>query len=127
MHASTAYANCNLAATEERIYEPSVNAAKLVEATSWMSTGMLDTISGQLLEASFHCLFFEKFSKGRPNTYTFAKALAESQLREEQKQHPLPIIIIRPSIIGAIWKEPLPGWIDNVNGPTGIFIGVKNF
>jgi len=47
------------------------------------------------------------------------------QLLEQQKQFPsLPIIIIRPSIVGAIWKEPLPGWIDNVNGPTGIFIGV---
>ena len=59
--------------------------------------------------------------QGRPNTYTFAKALAESQLNEEQHRHPLPIIIVRPSIIGAIWKEPLPGWIDNVNGPTGWF------
>jgi fatty acyl-CoA reductase len=92
VHASTAYANCNLASTEERIYEPTVNAAKLVEAaTTWMRPEMLDAISAQLLE-------------GRPNTYTFAKALAESQLRKEQRLNPLPMIIIRPSIIGAIWK-----------------------
>lgn len=22
-----------------------------------------------------------------------------------------------------IWKEPLPGWTDNINGPTGLLIG----
>ncbi|KAL7071667.1 hypothetical protein ACQ4LE_009393 [Meloidogyne hapla] len=112
VHTSTAYANCNKEYTSEHIYEPCVNASKLVEATSWMNEKMLDSLSTQLLD-------------NRPNTYTFAKALAESQLLEQQKQFPpLPIIIIRPSIVGAIWKEPLPGWIDNVNGPTGIFIGV---
>nr|CAD2137148.1 unnamed protein product [Meloidogyne enterolobii] len=113
VHTSTAYANCNKEYTSEHIYEPCVNASKLVEAaSSWMNEKMLDSLSAQLLD-------------NRPNTYTFAKALAESQLLEQQKQFPsLPIIIIRPSIVGAIWKEPLPGWIDNVNGPTGIFIGV---
>lgn len=23
----------------------------------------------------------------------------------------------------ASWKEPTPGWIDNINGPTGLIIG----
>uniref|UniRef100_A0A915MJE3 Fatty acyl-CoA reductase n=1 Tax=Meloidogyne javanica TaxID=6303 RepID=A0A915MJE3_MELJA len=97
VHTSTAYANCNKEYTSEHIYEPCVNASKLVEAaSSWMNEKMLDSLSAQLLD-----------------------------LLEQQKQFPsLPIIIIRPSIVGAIWKEPLPGWIDNVNGPTGIFIGV---
>lgn len=22
-----------------------------------------------------------------------------------------------------IWKEPVPGWTDNINGPTGLLIG----
>lgn len=22
-----------------------------------------------------------------------------------------------------IWKEPIPGWTDNINGPTGLLIG----
>jgi len=34
------------------------------------------------------------------------------------------VAIVRPSIIGAIWKEPLPGWTDNLNGPTGLFAAV---
>jgi hypothetical protein len=31
----------------------------------------------------------------------------------------LPLAIVRPSIVVAAWKEPVPGWIDNLNGPTG--------
>jgi alcohol-forming fatty acyl-CoA reductase len=58
----------------------------------------------------------------RPNTYTLTKALTETQILEDAQK--LPLIIVRPSIIGAIWKEPLPGWTDNINGPTGIFAGV---
>lgn len=26
-------------------------------------------------------------------------------------------------IVLPIWKEPLPGWTDNINGPTGLLIG----
>jgi fatty acyl-CoA reductase len=27
-------------------------------------------------------------------------------------------------VIGAIWREPLPGWSDNMNGPNGLFAAV---
>jgi len=30
---------------------------------------------------------------------------------------------LRPSIVIPIWKEPIPGWTDNINGPTGLLIG----
>ena len=59
--------------------------------------------------------------KGWPNTYTFTKALAENLLVEEKGC--LPLAIVRPSIVTSAWNEPLPGWIDNLNGPTGIFVG----
>ena len=26
------------------------------------------------------------------------------------------------SIVGASWLEPFPGWLDNYNGPTGLYI-----
>uniref|UniRef100_A0A452QPP3 Fatty acyl-CoA reductase n=2 Tax=Ursus TaxID=9639 RepID=A0A452QPP3_URSAM len=32
------------------------------------------------------------------------------------------IAIIRPSIVGATWQEPFPGWVDNLNGPSGLII-----
>lgn len=34
--------------------------------------------------------------------------------------HKLPICILRPSIVTASIEEPFPGWIDNINGITGI-------
>jgi len=57
----------------------------------------------------------------RPNTYTFTKAVAESMIfdDEEANQH-LPVIMVRPSIVTGIWLEPIPGWIDNANGATGL-------
>jgi len=57
----------------------------------------------------------------KPNTYTFTKALGESAVI--QKGGSLPIAIVRPSIVVSSWKEPMPGWIENLNGPTGIIAG----
>ncbi len=42
----------------------------------------------------------------RPNTYTFTKALAEQLIQQECGN--LNVAIIRPSIVGASWKEPFP-------------------
>ena len=56
----------------------------------------------------------------KPNTYTFTKALGEVALQECGA---LPLAIVRPSIVTAAWREPLPGWVENLNGPTGIIAG----
>ncbi|CAJ0609916.1 unnamed protein product [Cylicocyclus nassatus] len=109
VHISTAYANCDRAETEEKVYTPPIAPQKLLEAVQWMDNDMITMITPKLLGK-------------RPNTYTLTKALAESQLVEDAKQ--LPVIIIRPSIVGAIWRDPLPGWTDNINGPSGIFAAV---
>jgi fatty acyl-CoA reductase len=53
----------------------------------------------------------------RPNTYTYTKALAEHLLMEECGG--IPLAIVRPTIVTAAMKEPIPGWVDNLNGPTG--------
>ena len=55
----------------------------------------------------------------RPNTYTYTKAIAETLITEECKE--MPCAIVRPSIIGASWREPFPGWVDNFTGPTALF------
>lgn len=57
----------------------------------------------------------------RPNTYTFTKALAEHLLSEECGG--IPLAIVRPTIVTAALKEPIPGWVDNLNGPTGLIAG----
>lgn len=55
----------------------------------------------------------------RPNSYIYTKAIAESLILKESSN--IPCVIVRPSIVGASWQEPFPGWIDNFNGPTGLF------
>ena len=56
----------------------------------------------------------------RPNTYTFTKAIAEQLINEERGS--LPISIVRPSIVAGAIAEPMPGWVDNVNGPMGLVL-----
>ena len=58
--------------------------------------------------------------EGRPNTYTFTKALAEQLVHDECQS--LPTAVVRPAIVVNAENEPKPGWIDNVNGPSGISI-----
>ncbi|KAI1232806.1 hypothetical protein IHE44_0006648, partial [Lamprotornis superbus] len=107
MHVSTAYAYCNRKQIEEVVYPPPVDPKKLIDSLEWMDDDLVNDITPKLLGK-------------RPNTYTYTKALAESVVQQEGAK--LNVAIVRPSIIGASWKEPFPGWIDNFNGPSGIFI-----
>lgn len=69
------------------------------------------------------CYFFiviDRLVGKCPNTYTYTKALAE-QLLEERCGN-VPLVIVRPSIVTAALKEPVPGWVDNMNGATGIIL-----
>lgn len=59
----------------------------------WMDDDLVNEITPKLLGK-------------RPNTYTYTKALAESVVQQEGAG--LNIAIVRPSIIGASWKEPFP-------------------
>ena len=59
----------------------------------------------------------------RPNTYTFTKAITEQLVKEERDD--LPMSIVRPSIVVGARSEPLPGWVDNINGPTGVGVFIS--
>ncbi|KAM4523646.1 fatty acyl-CoA reductase 1 [Fundulus diaphanus] len=107
IHISTAYANCNRKYIDEIIYPPPVEPKKLIESLEWMDEDIVQEITPRLIG-------------DRPNTYTYTKALAENVV--QQVQDKLNICIIRPSIVGASWQEPFPGWIDNFNGASGVFI-----
>lgn len=61
-----------------------------------------------------------KLIKPHPNTYTYTKRLAEILVKNEYKN--LPICICRPSIVTPAYKEPMPGWVDSLNGPIGIMV-----
>ncbi|CAG7786726.1 unnamed protein product, partial [Allacma fusca] len=50
--------------------------------------------------------------------YTFSKHLAE--ILVEESSGDIPICIVRPSVVTAANKEPIPGWIDNFTGFNGM-------
>ena len=54
----------------------------------------------------------------RPNVCHFTKSMTEQLLREEQGD--LPLSIVRPTIICGALKEPLPGWVVNMDTATGL-------
>ncbi|KAL8580694.1 hypothetical protein ACOMHN_004735 [Nucella lapillus] len=107
VHVSTAFANCDRSHIEETIYKPTVEPQQVLDVLEWMDDDMVDLITRKLLRA-------------KPNTYTFSKHLAEWVLLTHGAG--LPIAIVRPSIVGAAWKEPFPGWVDNFNGPSGMAV-----
>jgi fatty acyl-CoA reductase len=59
---------------------------------------------------------------GWPNTYVFTKALGEMTLARELAAG-VPGVIVRPSIITSVQKEPLPGWIEGTRTIDAILIG----
>lgn len=111
LHVSTAYANCNVKKIEEKVYEPPLHPSKILDATGWMGTEILNMLTPKMI-------------KDRPNTYTYTKSIAEYLVHEARRE--LPVAIFRPSIVGASWEEPVPGWVDNFNGPTGLLAAIGN-
>ncbi|XP_049268844.1 putative fatty acyl-CoA reductase CG5065 [Rhipicephalus sanguineus] len=110
VHVSTAYCNCDKPDVLEIIYPPPVGAQKLIEAAQ--------SSSNDTTVPEEDCLY------GHPNTYTLTKSVAESLILEERGE--MPVAIVRPSIVTASIKEPLPGWVDNYNGCTRT-IYVRNY
>lgn len=111
-HVSTAYVNSDIKdqqLIEEKLYPMNESPDSLIKLADIMSEDLM-----QMLKL--------KFVDQRPNTYTYTKALAERLIVEQASD--LPIAIVRPSIVVAAWKEPLRGWIDNLNGPTGLILAI---
>lgn len=107
-HLSTAYCHLNEKILYEKAYPPPASPEHAIKCAEWMSEEVLDSITGKILG-------------NIPNTYAFTKALGEALVNDEMDN--LPVVILRPSIVIPIWLEPLPGWTDNINGPTGLLIG----
>ncbi|CAH1962542.1 unnamed protein product [Acanthoscelides obtectus] len=108
IHVSTAFSNCAADLTEEKFYEPVVDYKKVMMMAESLPEKMLDKITPVILD---------KF----PNTYAFTKHVAEDVVRAEGIG--LPVGIVRPSIVVSTYKEPIPAWINNMYGATGVFAG----
>ncbi|XP_015432153.1 PREDICTED: putative fatty acyl-CoA reductase CG5065 [Dufourea novaeangliae] len=107
-HISTAYCHLEEKVLKEIPYPPPADPHKIIKCVEWMDDDVVEAMTDKILA-------------GLPNTYAFTKALSEG-LVEEAMPH-IPAIILRPSIVIPVWKEPVPGWTDNINGPTGLLIG----
>ncbi|KAB7507713.1 putative fatty acyl-CoA reductase [Armadillidium nasatum] len=109
VHVSTAYGNCHLPNIDEKLYAPPMESSKLIQLTEWLDDDMLESLTNKLIHP-------------RPNTYTYTKALAEQVLITDGAN--LPIVIIRPTIVCGAWREPIPGWVDNMFAFTGLLVGM---
>ncbi|XP_047514040.1 putative fatty acyl-CoA reductase CG5065 isoform X1 [Pieris napi] len=108
VHMSTTFCRADLPVLEEVLYPVKHQPCDVIRATQWMD---LDTLT----------LMEKKLIAPQPNTYSYTKSLAEELV--SQYAGKFPIAIARPSIVTASLKEPHPGWVDNMNGPTGIIVG----
>uniref|UniRef100_A0AAR5P819 Fatty acyl-CoA reductase n=1 Tax=Dendroctonus ponderosae TaxID=77166 RepID=A0AAR5P819_DENPD len=108
VHVSTAYCHLSERILYERPYAPPADPHKVIQTAEWLSDDVMETITPKILQDI-------------PNTYAFTKALGEALVVEQHGK--LPVMILRPSVVIPIWKEPIPGWTDNINGPTGLLIG----
>jgi len=94
---STAYAHCGLLEIEEKVYKLALSATDTINKINCIeSLGVNAPIIDELME-------------GRPNAYTFSKAVAENLVNEMYSK--LPVVIVRPSIVTPSVKEPAPGII----------------
>nr|ARD71193.1 fatty acyl reductase [Spodoptera exigua] len=110
IHISTAYCHLHEKLLEEKPYPPPADPHQIIQAVEWMDEETIANMTPKLLNKL-------------PNSYAFTKALAEALVVEAMEKANLPAMVLRPSIVIPIWQEPVPGWTDNINGPTGLLIG----
>lgn len=109
VYVSTAYSNCiRLPEIHEQVYKPSVDPEVLIELVQAMDCEMAESLKEHLMEPF-------------PNTYTFTKNLAEYLC--SKNSHEVPMVICRPSVVVCTWREPIPSFVDNINGGNGINYG----
>ncbi|XP_045770532.1 fatty acyl-CoA reductase 1-like [Maniola jurtina] len=104
---STSFANTNRDPIEEIMYPPHADWRETLEICENVDDRTLNVLT-------------PKYLGEMPNTYVFNKQLAEHVVYEQKGI--LPIVIVRPSIVISSIKEPVPGWIENFNGPVGLSI-----
>ncbi|XP_073831837.1 fatty acyl-CoA reductase wat-like [Musca autumnalis] len=107
VHVSTAYCHPDRKVLDEKIYPPYADWRNMIKLAETCDVNTLN-------------ILFPKISSNHPNTYTFTKSLAEHVINDHRDT--LPIGILRPSIVISSYEEPMPGWVDNINGPIGMLV-----
>ncbi|CRK98511.1 CLUMA_CG011867, isoform A [Clunio marinus] len=112
VHVSTAYIEPRNLYVEEKVYPIHANWRTYINYAENVEEEILNFLT-------------PKLTKFAPNTYTFTKHLAEHVCIDYMKEYNLPVIIYRPSIVTASEVEPVPGYLDNLNGPVGLIIAAQ--
>nr|XP_033335506.1 putative fatty acyl-CoA reductase CG5065 [Megalopta genalis] len=108
VYVSTAFSNCVHETIDEIHYDPPMDCDKLMTLVDCLDDDKLLAIEATL--------------RGKwPNNYIFSKSTAENVVLKYAGD--LPVGIVRPSIVTATFHEPLEGWINNINGATGLLVG----
>ena len=108
MHVSTTYCNTHHPVIEEEIYPALADWRKTIKIAENVDEDVVNILT-------------PKYSSFMPNTYTFTKGLAEQVINDYKDK--VPLVLFRPSIVISAMREPLPGWMDNFNGPVGLLVG----
>lgn len=109
IHVSTAYSNADKKKIAEKIYETVMSPKELIH--------YCETCTDEEL-----AILEKEIQGNHPNTYTLTKNMAENIVADAS--HVIPISIVRPSIVTAALFEPVPGWVDNVSGISGIMMEI---
>ncbi|CAI2365141.1 unnamed protein product [Moneuplotes crassus] len=105
-HMSTCYVNSDKKGyIEEKIYDVTFDVEQHINHLKTLSVEDIEKQTPDIL-GNF------------PNTYTFTKSMGERLLKKHRGS--LPMLIIRPSIVGSSYKEPYPGWVDNISAAGAI-------
>ncbi|XP_055373581.1 fatty acyl-CoA reductase wat, partial [Condylostylus longicornis] len=110
VHISTLYCNCNRKFIGEKIYKPNFDYKALIKLN--------ETLNRDELEKIKHCIIGTL-----PNSYTLTKNLAECLVKHTIFGK-IPVGIFRPPVVMSIYKDPIPGWTDNIYGPSGICLWI---
>ncbi|XP_044270843.1 putative fatty acyl-CoA reductase CG5065 [Tribolium madens] len=105
---STAFCSADIDVFEEKVYDCRDNPRDVIEVSRWMKNDALDPVTKSIIAP-------------HPNTYTYSKRLAEKLVADELEN--MRVCIVRPSVVTPAVKEPLPGWVDSLNGPMGLLVG----
>ncbi|XP_059056959.1 putative fatty acyl-CoA reductase CG5065 [Achroia grisella] len=108
VHLSTAFCYPDYHRLAEKVHDPPADPHEVLRAANWLTDKQMNLLTSSLYQK-------------HPNSYTYSKRLAEALVRDSYPQ--LPATVVRPSIVTPSYREPLPGWVDNLNGPVGVMVG----
>ncbi|CAD6270284.1 unnamed protein product [Miscanthus lutarioriparius] len=122
LHVSTAYVACE---QQGLLLEKPFQISEMIKQGCHLDIDaelkLVDSIKADLMHSSGNSEQLEKKTMkklglkrarhfGWANTYVFTKDMGEMLL--EHFRGPLPVVVVRPSMVTSIYHDPLPGWIE---------------